>query len=238
MESLSFKLEEFEGPLDLLLYLISKNKMNIYDIEIVALINQYLAAVDAAADSSMESASEFIEMAAKLVQMKSFFLLPKNEEAERMRQELTGQLVEYSMCKTVAAKLRVMAQGVFITVREPLEVEIDTTYRQTHDIFLIEQAYIALMGRSARRRPPRQEQFEPIVQAPFVSVTSRIIHVLRGLMTGKFTCLRQLFPRHSNGGKSQMVATFLAVLELVRAGRITIDSDEEISVATRGKTRL
>ena len=109
MEALSFQLNEFEGPLDLLLYLISKNKMNIYDIEIVALINQYLAAVDAAEDASLESASEFIEMAAKLVQMKSFFLLPKSDEAERMRQELTGQLVEYSMCKAVAEKLRAMA---------------------------------------------------------------------------------------------------------------------------------
>ncbi|MBP8855636.1 MAG: segregation/condensation protein A [Oscillospiraceae bacterium] len=236
MEALSFQLNEFEGPLDLLLYLISKNKMNIYDIEIVALINQYLAAVDAAEDASLESASEFIEMAAKLVQMKSFFLLPKSDEAERMRQELTGQLVEYSMCKAVAEKLRAMSEGVFIVVREPMEVELDETYRQTHDIFLLEQAYIGLMGRSARKRPPRQEQFEPIVQAPFVSVTSRIIHILRGLVTGKSHRLGEFF--YKSGGRSQMVATFLAMLELVRAGRITIDVDEEISVAKRGRSRM
>lgn len=81
-QTITFKLEDFEGPLDLLLYLVSKNKMNIYDIEIVALIDQYVSMVNGLPVYQMESASEFIEMAARLVQMKSYFLLPKSEEAE------------------------------------------------------------------------------------------------------------------------------------------------------------
>ena len=105
-QTITFKLEDFEGPLDLLLYLVSKNKMNIYDIEIVALIDQYVSMVNGLPVYQMESASEFIEMAARLVQMKSYFLLPKSEEAERMKEELTGMLVEYSACKEVAAQLR------------------------------------------------------------------------------------------------------------------------------------
>ena len=76
-QTITFKLEDFEGPLDLLLYLVSKNKMNIYDIEIVALIDQYVSMVNGLPVYQMESASEFIEMAARLVQMKSYFLLPK-----------------------------------------------------------------------------------------------------------------------------------------------------------------
>lgn len=79
-QTITFKLEDFEGPLDLLLYLVSKNKMNIYDIEIVALIDQYVSMVNGLPVYQMESASEFIEMAARLVQMKSYFLLPKSED--------------------------------------------------------------------------------------------------------------------------------------------------------------
>lgn len=232
-QTITFKLEDFEGPLDLLLYLVSKNKMNIYDIEIVALIDQYVSMVNGLPVYQMESASEFIEMAARLVQMKSYFLLPKSEEAERMKEELTGMLVEYSACKEVAAQLRSMAEGVYTVVREPAEVELDTEYRLRHDAYLLEEAYNALQGRSRQKQPPRQEQFEPLTTAPFVSVTSRIIHVLRGLMTGRVRQLRQLFVKE--GGRSQTVATFLAVLELVRAGRIAIADDESLTVRTGRK---
>ena len=232
-QTITFKLEDFEGPLDLLLYLVSKNKMNIYDIEIVALIDQYVSMVNGLPVYQIESASEFIEMAARLVQMKSYFLLPKSEEAERMKEELTGMLVEYSACKEVAAQLRSMAEGVYTVVREPAEVELDTEYRLRHDGYLLEEAYNALQGRSRQKQPPRQEQFEPLTTAPFVSVTSRIIHVLRGLMTGRVRRLRQLFVKE--GGRSQTVATFLAVLELVRAGRIAIADDESLTVRTGRK---
>ena len=232
-QTITFKLEDFEGPLDLLLYLVSKNKMNIYDIEIVALIDQYVSMVNGLPVYQMESASEFIEMAARLVQMKSYFLLPKSEEAERMKEELTGMLVEYSACKEVAAQLRSMAEGVYTVVREPAEVELDTEYRLRHDVYLLEEAYNALQGRSRQKQPPRQEQFEPLTTAPFDSVTSRIIHVLRGLMTGRVRRLRQLFVKE--GGRSQTVATFLAVLELVRAGRIAIADDESLTVRTGRK---
>lgn len=232
-QTITFKLEDFEGPLDLLLYLVSKNKMNIYDIEIVALIDQYVSMVNGLPVYQMESASEFIEMAARLVQMKSYFLLPKSEEAERMKEELTGMLVEYSACKEVAAQLRSMAEGVYTVVREPAEVELDTEYRLRHDVYLLEEAYNDLQGRSRQKQPPRQEQFEPLTTAPFVSVTSRIIHVLRGLMTGRVRRLRQLFVKE--GGRSQTVATFLAVLELVRAGRIAIADDESLTVRTGRK---
>ena len=232
-QTITFKLEDFEGPLDLLLYLVSKNKMNIYNIEIVALIDQYVSMVNGLPVYQMESASEFIEMAARLGQMKSYFLLPTSEEAERMKEELTGMLVEYSACKEVAAQLRSMAEGVYTVVREPAEVELDTEYRLRHDVYLLEEAYNALQGRSRQKQPPRQEQFEPLTTAPFVSVTSRIIHVLRGLMTGRVRRLRQLFVKE--GGRSQTVATFLAVLELVRAGRIAIADDESLTVRTGRK---
>ena len=88
-QTLTFHLEEFDGPLDLLLHLVSKNKMDLYNIEITTLIDQYTQIIRDVQQNRMDLASEFIEMAARLVQMKSYLLLPKSEEAERMKQELT-----------------------------------------------------------------------------------------------------------------------------------------------------
>lgn len=233
MEQFTFKLADFEGPLDLLLYLVSKNKMSLADIEILKLIDQYVAIVHGVRAEELESASEFIEMAARLVQMKSFFLLPKSEEAERMKEELTGMLVEYSLCKEVAAKLRTMSESVYVAVRQPVQIEPDQTYRLHHQPWELEKAYCSLQGKSTWNRAPKAEQFEPLTAAPMVSVASRIIHVLRGLVTGKVKTLRQLFRQDAT--RSQTVATFLAVLELVRAGRVKIDSHENLSVKQRRK---
>ncbi|HIZ29632.1 MAG TPA: segregation/condensation protein A [Candidatus Fournierella merdipullorum] len=233
MESLTFKLEEFEGPLDLLLYLVGKNKMDLHEIAILDLIDQYTAVINTLTDHRLDVASEFIEMAARLVQMKSYLLLPRSEEAERLKQELTGQLIEYSACKKIAARMGAMAAATFTAVRQPMEVELDNTYQLRHDASLLQQAWFGLMGRSRRKTAPSAERFEPLVTAPFVSVASRVVHVLRGLVTGRVRQLRNLFS--PSGSRSETVATFLAVLELVRAGRITIDDNETLAVR-RGKT--
>lgn len=233
MESLTFKLEEFEGPLDLLLYLVGKNKMDLHEIAILDLIDQYTAVINTLTDHRLDVASEFIEMAARLVQMKSYLLLPRSEEAERLKQELTGQLIEYSACKEIAVRMGTMAAATFTAVRKPMEVELDNTYQLRHDASLLQQAWFGLMGRSRRKAAPSAERFEPLVTAPFVSVASRVVHVLRGLVTGKVRQLRSLFS--PTGSRSETVATFLAVLELVRAGRITIADDETLAVR-RGKT--
>ena len=233
-KTIQFQLEDFSGPLDLLLALVSKNKMSIYDIEIMVLIDQYLQVVGDLTADAMESASEFIGMAAHLVQMKSYLLLPKSDEAERMKEELTGLLVEYSACKQVAVVLGEMSKGVFIAVRSPVEIEFDTTYTGVHLVAELTDAYTLLMGRSTARRVPRQEQFDEIVAAPLVSVASRVVHVLRGLHTGKISNLRQLFrPQDSRG---QLVATFLALLELIRGGRVSLEDNEELRLH-KGKVR-
>ena len=81
---LNFKIDQFEGPLDLLLTLISKHKMNILDIEIITIINQYLEIINAAQAQDLDIASDFIDMAARLVYLKSVYLLPKDEEGEKL----------------------------------------------------------------------------------------------------------------------------------------------------------
>lgn len=220
-EALTFKIEDFEGPLDLLLYLVGKNKMNLYDVNIMELIDQYTAAIRTLQDNRMDVSSEFIDMAAHLVQMKSALLLPRSPEAERMKAELTGRLIEYSACKEVAAQLGSRARDLFTAVREPMPLVGAAEYTRRHDPNLLVQAWFNLMGRSLRKRKPTQERFEPLVTAPFVSVTSRVSHMLRGLLRGSLHKMNQLFSREES--RSTNVATFLALLELIRAGRVRVD---------------
>lgn len=231
MENLTFRLTDFEGPLDLLLYLISKNKMKIADIEIVSLIDQYLEIVNGPQGASLESTSEFIEMAARLIYMKSVFLLPRSDEQDQLREELTGQLVEYAACKRMAQRLGSMAEGLFLAVRQPMEIDPDMTYRIRHDPSELERAYGSLMGGSKRREQPTQERFEPLVAAPFVSVASRVVYVLRNLVKGRVRHLSALFRRSAD--RSENIGTFLAVLELLKAGRISLDENERLTLHTK-----
>ena len=235
METMTFRLADFEGPLDLLLYLISKNKMQIADIEIVSLIDQYLEIVNGPQGASLDAASEFIEMAARLIYMKSVFLLPRSEEQDQLREELTGQLVEYAACKRIAQVLGQMAQGTFIAVRQPLEMELDNTYRIRHDPAQLERAYGNIMGAAQRRRQPSQERFEPLVATPFVSVASRVVFVLRNLVRKKVKYLSSLFRRSAS--RSENIGTFLAVLELLKAGRITVDDEARLTLRKNRKER-
>lgn len=222
-DTLTFKLEDFEGPLDLLLYLVGKNKMNLYDVNIMELIDQYTAAIRTLEENRMEVSSEFIDMAAHLVQMKSALLLPRSPEAERMKEELTGRLIEYSACKEVAARLGGRARDLFTAVREPMPLVGAAEYTRRHDANLLLQAWFNLMGRSLRKRKLDQERFEPLVTAPFVSVASRVSHMLRGLLRGSIRGIGQLF--HKEDSRSTHVATFLALLELIRAGRVRVQGD-------------
>ena len=102
-EELTFHLEDFDGPLELLLALVAKHKMDLHNIPILELIDQYTRTVEQA-DPDPETASAFIEMAAHLVEMKSYLLLPRSEEGERMKQEFTGQLIEYDQCRCCGQK--------------------------------------------------------------------------------------------------------------------------------------
>ena len=120
MEQLSFKIAETEGPLDLILQLIRQHKLDIYDIEISKLLEQYMAHIQQWQEMDMEIASDFLEMASRLVYIKSVSLLPKHEELEeKLKSELTGQLIEYTLCKQVAQLLRATWQGDSLFFREP-----------------------------------------------------------------------------------------------------------------------
>lgn len=226
MDKLTFKLEQFEGPLDLLLHLISKHKLNLYDIEIDALLEQYLDYMQKAA-ADLDVASEFLEMASRLVYMKSAQLLPKYEdEGEELKRELTGQLLEYQACKEAAALLAARFCGDSILTRPPGEMEIDHTYQRVHEPGEILGAYLAVLGKIKRKMPPPKEAFSGIVKRRVVSVQSQIVRIFNLLYRQKKVDLRRFFAQSED--RSEMVAAFLAVLELVRAKRVRVLAGDEI----------
>ena len=236
-QQLSFRVsEEYEGPLDLILALISKHKLNIWEIEISSLLEQYMAYIRARQEQDLEVASEFLEMASRLVYIKTVSLLPKyEEEKEKAKAELVGQLLEYQACKAAAALLGDRAGDGFGTfIREPEDIPMDRTYQLQHPPSLLAKSYWEAMGRGKRRLPPQSEVFSPLVAAPVVSVSSRILHILRRLYKQAAINLPGLFLQSRS--RSEAVATFMAVLELLRAGRIRLaDQDTTILFLGRGE---
>ena len=224
---LTFHLEDFDGPLELLLALVTKHKMDLHDIPILQLIDQYTETV-AKADPDPESASAFIEMAARLVEMKSYLLLPRSEEGERLKQEFTGQLIEYDQCRRMAALLREKAETAPVFVRRPMEMDFEPTYDLHHSPQVLADCWAMLSGRTKLRKEPTQQQFESLVTAPMVSVTSRVVYILRRLISGTAAKMSQLFSRRQS--RSTNVATFLALLELVRGGRVTLDDEGRLTM--------
>ena len=223
VEQLSFKVAQVEGPLDLILQLISKHKLNIYDIEITKLLEQYLAYMEVIQSREMEIASEFLEMASRLVYIKSVSLLPKHEELEeQLKMELTGQLIEYTLCRQVAQLLQNRYVGDEIFFRQPQQVEQDTQYARKHKPKVLLEAYLAAVG---KRKLPQdsKKEFEPIMAKRVVSVSSKIVLIMKALYRERSAPFLSLFDQSKD--RSDIVATFLAVLELVKNKRVMIEDD-------------
>ena len=230
METLSFKLDQFEGPLDLMLHLISQHKLNILEIEITKVMDQYLEAIGQMQRQDMEIASSFLEMASRLVYIKTLSLLPKREkEQQELTRELTGQLLEYSLCKQIAEYLGNEYQGDIVFVRKPEKVESDPTHKGKYPLEELIRAYLSAIGRGHRKLPPSEDVFRPIVRKHVVSVSSRLAYLLQRLYHEKSIGFQNLFYHVED--KSELVATFLAVLELIKDKRIQV-ADDEIQTVT------
>lgn len=240
MDTISYKLPVFEGPLDLLLHLVQKNKLNICDIPIAEVLEQYMDAIRQMQQVDMEIASEFLDMAARLVQIKSAMLLPKHEEeSEKMRQELSGELIEYQLCRQIAVQLSARHIGFDLFVREEEPLPPDYTYRRRHPPYVLSEAYMRAAGRGKRRLPPSPQAFRGIVSRKIVSVSSKIVYILRRLYRSKQTSYASLFKESKN--RSELVATFLALLELIKAKRIAVSGDgdkAEVSMLARAPKEL
>lgn len=226
MEKLSFRIPVFEGPLDALLYLISKNKLNIYDVPISELLDQYMDYLNSMQEMDLDITSDFLEMASRLVEIKSSMLLPKPDASKK--EELIATLIGYKTCKAMAEALRQHDLLADIFVRDAIRIEHDETYRCTHSIETLLDAYLKLGSRIKSRRPPVADEFGVIVAKKIVSVTSRIVHVIKRLLRNGKQSFYSMFDDAKE--RSEAVATFLAMLELIKSKKIVVDDDENLTV--------
>lgn len=223
MEQPLYKLDVFEGPMDLLLHLITKHKLDIYDIPIVTLVDQYTEYVRSMREADMELASEFLEMAARLVYIKTVSLLPVYEEAEELKKELTGELLEYRDCKLLAQELSQKTEGFDLLTRSPEQIEPDMSYKRLHELSELVSAYVAAAGKKLRRLPPPIDSFKTIVAKKIVSVASKIDNIISELKVGKKRRLKELYSNAQS--RSELIASFLAVLELAKNKTVLINGD-------------
>ena len=226
MEPISYKLAVFEGPMDFLLHLITKHKIDIYDIPILELVEQYVAYVREMQEENMDVASEFLEMAARLVYIKTVSLLPVYEEAEELKNQLRDELIEYRDCKILAGKLSQMTDGFNYSVREFAEnVSPDMSYKRLHEPDELLSAYSVAAGKKLRRLPPPIDTFKAIVTRKIVSVGSKIESIVTSLKKKRKTKLFDIYKQAQS--RSDLIAAFLAVLELAKNKTIYVSGEGE-----------
>ena len=224
---MEFHLEHFDGPLDLLLHLIAKNKVSIYDIPIAEILDQYMEVLHTAEAMDLDVAGDFVAMAAQLVYIKSKMLLPRHEEEEEEdpRAGLVEMLLEYQRLKEAAGYFREKGEvGRDIFVRQPENLG-DTPKEYHQSVSDLVRAANNLLRRARRRVPPPASAFSGIVGREPVPVEGRITAILRRFIH----CFRLPFKRVFEDAKSrsEIVASFLAVLELSKTHRIHLEGEGE-----------
>ncbi|MBP3359701.1 MAG: segregation/condensation protein A [Clostridia bacterium] len=229
MEKISYRLDSFEGPLDLLLTLIQKNKVSIYDIPILEITDQYMEIISSAENTDLDYTGEFLVMASQLLYIKSKMLLPKPEEEEEEdpREDLAARLLLYKKYKEASAELR---KNEFATkhmiFRESEKIDFPLPpYSRHHELSELMEAFENILSRRERRRAPDKAAFTGIVGHEKVSVDDMVEKICKRLYgKGKIT-FDSLFT--GNISKPEMVATFLAVLEMIKLAKIHAENDEK-----------
>ncbi|MBZ4646825.1 MAG: scpA [Clostridia bacterium] len=225
MNKLSFKLEMFEGPLDLLMHLIEKNKVSIYDIPIAEITDQYLEYLNHMSGIDLEVSSEFLVLAAQLLYIKSKMLLPQYKDTEEEggdpRQELIEKLVEYKRYKELSVFLEEREnkyKNIFFKNADEIEIS-EENYNLIHlSVNDLVAAFNKILLRNNRINPPSQKTFEKIVGREKVSVSAKVKEILNLLSKKKEIRFLDIFKNLRS--RAEIVASFLAVLELIKLNKI------------------
>ena len=246
------KLEVFEGPLDLLLHLIEKNKVDIYDIPIVEITNQYMEYIRQMQREDLNVMSEFLVMAATLLEIKAKMLLPAevDEEGEEIdpREDLVQKLLEYKMYKYMSYELKDKmddASGVYF--REPDVPREVLQFREPVDpsellagltLEKLNAIYQSIIRRQDDRRDPIRSQFGKIEKEE-VSLSDKMLEMKEFAKTHRKFSFRDLLKKQCS--KVQVIVTFLSVLELIKMGHIHVVQEEifddiQINVVTEPET--
>lgn len=231
------KLQVFEGPLDLLLHLIDKNKIDIYDIPIVEITNQYMEYIKAMEREDLNVMSEFLVMAATLLDIKCKMLLPKEVngegEEEDPRQELVEQLLEYKMYKIMSYELKDrQIDGEQTFCKSPTIPEEVLDYVEPVDLDeLLGELTLAKLNDVFRDVMKRQmDKIDPVrskfgrLEKEEVTLPDKLEYVSEYAKGHKRFSFRELLTRQSS--RTQVVVTFLAVLQLMKEGTIFIEQEQ------------
>ena len=227
------EMQDFEGPLDLILFLLGKNKMEIQDISISLICDQYIAWLEQRQRMDLEVASEFVTMASHLVYLKTRMLLSlEDEEAKTEMDALIQSLEErrrhesYGKIRQAAKRLEPLEEfGRCIETRSPETVERGRIYEYCHEAADLVLALAEIQNRAERRMPPPRAAFAQIVQREPYPVESKAREILRHLKQGGMLRFLQLF--RGSRSRSEVVATFLAVLELCKAAVIRLAGSQQ-----------
>lgn len=223
---INYRLEAFEGPLDLLISLIQKNKMSIDNIEINVICEQYIKYIEEAQNLDMELASEFIVMASELMLIKSKMLIPKvEEEEEDPRAALADALIKYQQAKEAAKKLALLYPKYSGRLEKDTdEISIDRSFVADQEVDSLITAVRRIITYNENRPKVEREVFKPMISSPIVPVEVKITGIIRRMSQKKKTSLRELLS--DSVSRADMIAIFLGVLELIKIRRIIICDDE------------
>ncbi len=230
------KLEVFEGPLDLLLHLIDKNKIDIYDIPIVTITEQYLAYVRQLSEKEMEIASEFMVMAATLIDIKCRMLLPPEEPGEEEtgdpREELVERLLEYKKYKFMALVLREQLEDAGEVIeREQNIPESVLAYRPPVDLDdllkdvtldKLYAVYLEVLKREKEKVNPVGSRFGK-VEKDKISLADQMLDIEKKAIKKRRMSFREFLK--DQPGRTRKVVSFLAILELIHYGKIRVTQE-------------
>ncbi len=225
MESLTYRLDQFqfEGPLDLLMALIQKNKVNIEDIPISLICDQYLEYLRAAQSMDMEIAGEFIVMASELMRIKSKMLLPRPQDEEKdPRAELADALLRFQQAKQAAVKMAELYK-VFSgrMAKDTDEISIDTTYVADQQVTSLCLAVRRIIAANESRPKVEKAVFAPMIAKPIVPVEIKIVGILHRMSKKPATSMEEILSDATS--LPDLIAIFLGILELVKVRKILIE---------------
>jgi len=232
VRSRSQEMEDFEGPLDVIFTLLSKNKIEIQNVSITAILEQYLAYLDEMKRLDMEIASEFITMASHLMLIKTKMLLSAAEQAEAQSElDLLRKSLEERERKEALEQIRkAVVQleplneiGRCIFIKDPEPLRKDKTYRYKHTPEDLLRALDMITERNARMLPPPTVNFKGIVGKEPYPVGKKSAQLLRRMIQHGVMRLKNLF--RGSRSRSEVVATFLAILELCKTNKVTLQDD-------------
>ena len=239
MEAVTYRIDQFEGPLDLLLTLIQKNKVNIEDIPISLICDQYLEYIQAAQDMDMEIAGEFIVMASELMLIKSRMLLPRVQEDEKdPRAELADALLRYQQAKQAAAKMAPLYSLYSGRMaKDTDEISVDKTYVADQQVTSLCAAVRRIIAANESRPKVEKQVFAPMIAKPIVPVEVKIVGILHRMSKNKdtknkHTSMKELLSDATS--LPDLIAIFLGILELIKVRKIRIEEDPDSYVVIHG----